>query len=76
MSIGLTFSPAHALQFFFFKAVFDYDEGLLESHDPIGRVVINLDRFEHDTVYTLKYPLFHGDTQEEDVRQFQSAKVA
>lgn len=50
-----------------FLGVFDYDEGPLEHHDPIGRVVIHLDNFENDTVYTLKYPLYHGDTQEADV---------
>jgi hypothetical protein len=53
-----------------FLGVFDYDEGPLEYHDPIGRVVIHLDSFEHDTVYTLKYPLYHGDTQAEEVRPF------
>ena len=30
-----------------YLGVFDYDEGPLESHDPIGRVVIHLDNFEH-----------------------------
>jgi hypothetical protein len=49
--------------------VFDYDDGPLHLnlHDPIGRVVIHTDEFENDTVYTLTYPLYHGDTQEEDV---------
>jgi len=51
-----------------FLGVFDYDEGPLEQHDPIGRVVIHLDKFETGTVYTLKYPLYHGDTQEEEDR--------
>ena len=39
--------------------VFDYDEGPLELHDPIGRVVIVPSMFEKDTMYTLKYPLYH-----------------
>lgn len=50
-----------------YMGVFDYDAMLLDQHDPIGRVVIHLDNFNNDTVYTLKYPLYHGDTQEEDV---------
>jgi hypothetical protein len=39
--------------------VFDYDDNPLESHDPIGRVVIVPTLFEKDTMYTLKYPLYH-----------------
>lgn len=45
--------------------VFDYDDGPLDLHDPIGRVVIVPVLFEKDTMYTLKYSLFH----EEEVRQ-------
>jgi hypothetical protein len=50
-----------------YLGVFDYDGSLLDQHDPIGRVVIHLDNFNNDTVYTLKYPLYHEDTQEENV---------
>lgn len=39
--------------------VFDYDDNPLESHDPIGRVVIVPTLFEKETMYTLKYPLYH-----------------
>ena len=48
-----------------FLGVFDFDEGLLEAHDPISRVVIHLDKFETGTVYTLKYPLVDSETGEE-----------
>lgn len=41
--------------------VFDYDEGPLESHDPIGRVVIVPTLFEKDTMYTLEYPLYYNE---------------
>jgi hypothetical protein len=51
-----------------YLGVFDYDENVLDDHDPIGRVVIHLDDFEPDTMYTLQYPLYNGDTQEETVR--------
>ena len=47
--------------------VFDYDEGPLKNDDPIGRVVLHLDEFEAGTMYTLSYPLYHGDTQSEEV---------
>lgn len=50
-----------------YLGVFDYDDNLLNDHDPIGRVVIHLCDFEPDTMYTLKYPLFAGDTQEDKV---------
>ena len=52
---------------FLLLGVFDFDEGPLEECDTIGRVLIHLDDFENDTVYTLTYPLYHGDTQEEEV---------
>jgi hypothetical protein len=51
--------------------VFDFDTTgplLQNNHAPIGRVVIHLNHFDPDTVYTLVYPLYHGDTQEEEVR--------
>jgi hypothetical protein len=38
-----------------FLGVLDYDDNLMNTHDAIGRVVIHLDKFEPDTVYTLKY---------------------
>jgi hypothetical protein len=44
-----------------YLGVFDYDENYLDDHDPIGRIVIHLDKFEPNTVYTLKYRLFNGD---------------
>ncbi len=50
-----------------YMGVFDYDGSLLDQHDPIGRVVIHLDIFNNYTVYTLKYPLHHEYTQEENV---------
>lgn len=50
-----------------YLGVFDYDENFLDDHDPIGRVVIHLNDFEPDTMYTLQYPLFNGDTEEETV---------
>jgi len=49
-----------------YLGVFDYDEGPLEQHDPIGRVVIHIDTFEENTVYTLKYPLYE-DSEEDGV---------
>jgi hypothetical protein len=52
---------------FFILGVFDYDEGPLNNSDAIGRVIIHLNNFDPDTVYTLTYPLFNGDTQEEEV---------
>lgn len=53
---------------FLILGVFDFDDGPLGQHDPIGRVVIHLNNFDPDTVYTLTYPLYGGDTQEEEVR--------
>ena len=52
---------------FFILGVFDFDDGPLGQHDPIGRVVIHLNNFDPETVYTLTYPLYQGDTQEEEV---------
>ena len=50
--------------------VFDYDEGPLQHHDPIGRVVINTANFESNASYLLHYSL-HDDTQENRVRSNQ-----
>jgi len=52
-----------------FLGVFDYDEGPLEAHDPIGRVAVHLDQFDQDTVYTLTYPLYLGEGQDDQVRK-------
>jgi hypothetical protein len=49
--------------------LFDYDEGPLKVDDPIGRIALHLGNFSTDTMYTLTYPLYHGDTQAEDVRE-------
>ena len=40
-----------------YLAAFDFDLGL-SSHDPIGRVVVNLANLQPQTEYTLKYNLF------------------
>ncbi|KAG7364176.1 C2 domain containing protein [Nitzschia inconspicua] len=48
-----------------YVGIFDYDENYLDNHDPIGRVVLHLDSFDPDTVYTLKYALFNGDAPKE-----------
>ena len=40
--------------------VFDYDEGPLQAHDPIGRVVVSLAQLAPDTVYDLTYALTSG----------------
>ena len=45
--------------------VFDYDEGPMNAHDPIGRVVINMSQFECDTVYLLSYKL-HSSPNKDD----------
>lgn len=50
-----------------YVGIFDYDEMYLDDHDPIGRVVLHLDTFEPDTVYTLKYALFNGDAPQDTV---------
>ena len=45
---------------FLMLGVFDYDAiqvGLQQQHEPMGRVVIHLDAFEPETVYTMTYPL-------------------
>lgn len=47
--------------------IFDYDDTLLDHHDPAGRVVINTANFECDTSYLLHYKLHH-DPRQEDVR--------
>lgn len=48
--------------------VFDYDEvSPLDNHDPIGRVVVNINNFESNTLYLLHYKLHH-DAREDDVR--------
>ena len=47
--------------------LFDYDENLLDNHDPIGRVVINTANFQSHTTYLLKYQLHH-DPRQEDAR--------
>jgi hypothetical protein len=52
-----------------YLGIFDFDDNLLDDHDPIGRVVLHLDGFEPDTIYTLKYPLFYGDVPTETVRE-------
>ncbi|KAL7547952.1 hypothetical protein ACHAWF_011221 [Thalassiosira exigua] len=41
-----------------FLAVFDEDCGVLNSHDLIGRVSIDISNFRPDTVYTLHYNIF------------------
>ena len=41
-------------------AVFDYDQGPMNAHDPIGRVVINMTNFEAETVYNLSYKLHNS----------------
>jgi len=43
--------------------VFDYDETPLDSHDPIGHVVINTANFYSDTEYLLRYNLHHDPRQ-------------
>ena len=50
-----------------FLAVFDYDDYLMDNHDAIGRIVLHLDKFEPDTVYTLTYNLVKGDIAGENV---------
>ncbi|KAL3910394.1 MAG: hypothetical protein SGILL_007707, partial [Bacillariaceae sp.] len=49
-----------------FLGVLDYDDNLMDNHDAIGRVVLHLDKFEPDTVYTLKYNLVKGDIADEN----------
>ena len=39
----------------------------MDNHDAIGRVVLHLDKFEPDTVYTLKYNLIKGDIADKNV---------
>lgn len=39
-----------------YLGVFDFD--LLGSHDPIGRVAVNVCNLQRDTVHTLKYNLY------------------
>jgi hypothetical protein len=46
-------------------AVFDYDEAPLDSHDPVGNVIINPANFECDTTYLLHYQLHHCPLQED-----------
>lgn len=41
-----------------YLGVFDYDLGPMSSHDPIGRVAVNVGNLQHNTVYTLKYNLY------------------
>jgi len=45
---------------------FDYDDGPMNAHDPIGRVVINMSQFECDTVYVLTYKLHSSPTKDDD----------
>ncbi|KAL3928389.1 MAG: hypothetical protein SGBAC_012675 [Bacillariaceae sp.] len=49
--------------------VFDFDDVPLDvpidGHDPISRIELVPNQFEHNTVYTLKYPLFRGASNEE-----------
>jgi Ca2+-dependent lipid-binding protein len=45
--------------------VFDYDAAT--THDPIGRVVVNMANFQSDTSYLLHYAL-HDDPKQDDVR--------
>jgi hypothetical protein len=45
--------------------VFDYDAAT--THDPIGRVIVNMANFQSDTTYLLHYAL-HDDPKQEDVR--------
>lgn len=49
--------------------VFDYDETPLDTHDPIGRVVINTANFYCDTEYTLRYNLHHDPRQLDESRR-------
>ena len=46
--------------------VFDYDQGPMNAHDPIGRVVINMTNFEADTVYNLTYKLHNSIMKDDD----------
>jgi hypothetical protein len=43
--------------------VFDYDAAT--THDPIGRVIVNMANFQSDTTYLLHYAL-HDDPKQED----------
>jgi hypothetical protein len=45
--------------------VFDFDDLSIDGHDPISRIEIHPESFESDTMYTLKYPLYRG-TSEDD----------
>lgn len=46
--------------------VFDYDETIIDDHDPIGRVVINTAKFYSDTEYLLRYNLHHDPRQQDE----------
>jgi len=55
--------------------VFDYDgEGMLDAHDPIGRVSINVTNFRADTDYILNYDLFES-TLDDDRKSVGKIKV-
>lgn len=41
-----------------FLGVFDYDGNVLNDHDFIGRVSVDLSNFQPNTVYVLKYKLY------------------
>ena len=47
-----------------FVGVFDYDHGSLTTHDPIGRLVIDLSNFKTKTVYVVEYKLQYGDEED------------
>jgi hypothetical protein len=57
---------------FLMLGVFDYDNPLVNvnvmdrGHQPMGRVVIHLDHFEPQTVYTMTYPLQHDQLVKKD----------
>lgn len=43
-----------------YVGVFDYDLGVNNDHDPVGRVAINLSNFHFNTEYTLRYNLYRS----------------
>ncbi|CAJ1945511.1 unnamed protein product [Cylindrotheca closterium] len=50
--------------------IFDFDDVPLDvpqidGHDPISRIELFPNQFEHNTVYTLQYPLFRGVSGDE-----------
>jgi hypothetical protein len=47
-----------------FVGAFDFDA--LGNHDPVGRVVVDMNNFHGDTVYLLDYKLHHAPEQDDD----------